>query len=92
MFAPAIGIAEDPVTGNASGPLGAWLLRCGLLDSSDGLRRFVAKQGEAMGRKGLVEVLVDCSQGEAARVRIAGRARIVFRTEVDLPCRAPRAS
>jgi PhzF family phenazine biosynthesis protein len=26
MFAPAIGIAEDPVTGNAAGPLGAYLL------------------------------------------------------------------
>ena len=26
MFAPAIGIAEDPVTGNANGPLGAYLV------------------------------------------------------------------
>ncbi|MBL8967023.1 MAG: PhzF family phenazine biosynthesis isomerase, partial [Spirochaetaceae bacterium] len=29
MFAPAIGIAEDPVTGNANGPLGAYLTRHG---------------------------------------------------------------
>ncbi|XPE67613.1 PhzF family phenazine biosynthesis protein [Shigella flexneri] len=24
---PAIGIVEDPVTGNADGPMGAWLVR-----------------------------------------------------------------
>ncbi|WP_339362828.1 PhzF family phenazine biosynthesis protein [Vallitalea maricola] len=26
MFAPAIGINEDPVTGNANGPLGAYIV------------------------------------------------------------------
>lgn len=30
MFAPAIGIDEDPVTGNANGPLGAYLVHHGL--------------------------------------------------------------
>jgi PhzF family phenazine biosynthesis protein len=29
MFAPAIGIQEDPVTGNANGPLGAYLVLLG---------------------------------------------------------------
>jgi PhzF family phenazine biosynthesis protein len=33
MFAPAIGIAEDPVTGNANGPLGAYLIRHDLAGS-----------------------------------------------------------
>lgn len=32
MFAPIIGINEDPVTGNAHGPLGAYLVHHGLVD------------------------------------------------------------
>ena len=42
MFAPAMGIAEDPATGAASGPLGCYLVRHGLVqpaaigDQSDG--------------------------------------------------------
>ena len=30
MFAPAIGIQEDPATGNANGPLGAYLVHFGI--------------------------------------------------------------
>ena len=35
MFAPAIGIAEDPVTGNANGPLGAYLVHFNILQDED---------------------------------------------------------
>jgi PhzF family phenazine biosynthesis protein len=83
MFAPAIGIKEDPVTGNASGPLGAYLLRYGLLDGSSGRVEFDAKQGEAIGRKGYVRVIVDCEGREARRVRISGLARIVFSATIE---------
>lgn len=31
MFSPAIGIVEDPVTGNANGPMGAWLVHHNVL-------------------------------------------------------------
>lgn len=86
MFAPAIGIPEDPVTGNASGPLGAYLLEHGQIELDSGGRcTFEASQGEAMGRQGSVTVEVTRSNAaDAIHVRIAGEAVIVFRTEIEL--------
>ncbi len=82
MFAPAIGIAEDPVTGNANGPLGAYLVRHRLIDPGlyrDGLAAWMG-QGEAMGRPGRVrvEVGVDPVVAQPTSVRIGGDAVIVF--------------
>jgi PhzF family phenazine biosynthesis protein len=86
MFAPAIGIAEDPVTGNAAGPLGAYLLRAGLVEpGADGRVTFVAGQGEAVGRPGSVLVEVACRSPDAAiNVRIAGQAVVVFKSELEV--------
>ncbi|MCP4899476.1 MAG: PhzF family isomerase [bacterium] len=84
MFAPAIGIAEDPVTGNANGPLGAYLVKHGLATTSDGRFAFRALQGEAMGRPGIVEVEVTADGGTPELVKIGGRAVIAFRTELEL--------
>ncbi len=72
MFAPAIGIAEDPVTGNANGPLGAYLVRHGLVQPSDSTFAFQAKQGEAIGRPGIVDVEVTLEHGVPARCGSVG--------------------
>ena len=84
MFAPAIGIAEDPVTGNANGPLGAYLVKHKLVDAADSTFSFKGRQGEAMGRLGTVDVAVDHKSGEPTRVRVGGRAVIVFKTEIEI--------
>lgn len=84
MFAPAIGIPEDPVTGNANGPLGAYLVRHGLASVDGGSLLFRARQGEALGRPGVVEVSVDVEGSTPKRVRVAGRAVIVFDCEIEL--------
>lgn len=84
MFAPAIGITEDPVTGNANGPLGAYLVRHGLASVTNGTLRFRARQGEALGRPGTVEVIVDAEGSIPRRVRVAGQAVIVFDCEIDV--------
>jgi PhzF family phenazine biosynthesis protein len=84
MFAPAIGINEDPVTGNASGPLGAYLIRHRLVRYGGSAYRFLAEQGGAMGRSGLVDVQVAIDDGEPVQVKIGGDAVIIFRTEVTL--------
>ena len=84
MFAPAIGIAEDPVTGNANGPLGAYLVRYGLMPVSDGELCFTAMQGEAINRPGTIDVNVTVQNGLPTEVRIAGRARVVFKTTLTL--------
>lgn len=84
MFAPAIGIPEDPVTGNANGPLGAYLVQHGLVDMENGTYQFTARQGEAIGRPGEVDVVVTVVDGKPQTVQVGGRAVVVFKTELEL--------
>jgi PhzF family phenazine biosynthesis protein len=84
MFAPAIGIPEDPVTGNGHGPLGAYLLRYGLAAAPDQTLRFVGRQGWAMGRPGDVQVSARIRSGGDVEVSIAGTAVIAFRAALRL--------
>ncbi len=85
MFAPAIGVNEDPVTGNANGPLGAYLVRHGLVRHDGALFRFKAIQGEAIKRAGTIEVQVKIKNSAPEEVKIAGNAIIVFKSELSLP-------
>ena len=85
MFNPASGIPEDPVTGNANGPLGAYLVHFGLFQ--EGVTdefRFSIVQGEAIRRAGTMDVIVSVKDGEPQLVRIAGRAVIAFETVLEL--------
>jgi len=74
MFAPGIGIEEDPVTGNANGPMGAWLVKHGLLAARDGEVRFRARQRNGAGRGGFMEVVVSVDDSEPVAVAIEGHA------------------
>ncbi|MBP2021468.1 PhzF family phenazine biosynthesis protein [Clostridium punense] len=84
MFAPAIGINEDPVTGNANGPLGAYLVHHRLVNHSNSLLKFKAKQGEAINRSGTIEVEVKIEDKEPVEVKISGSAVIVFQSEITM--------
>ncbi len=84
MFAPAIGIPEDPVTGNGNGPLGAYLVHHKFLDPLDGLVIFRGKQGEAIGRPGIVTVTVEVMDGRPSKVQVGGDATIAFQTEMEI--------
>jgi trans-2,3-dihydro-3-hydroxyanthranilate isomerase len=69
---PQYGIFEDPVTGTASGGLGAFLIDSGLLAADDEL---IAHQGVEMGRPGQVSV----RRGTDGCMVIRGQAVPVFR-------------
>ncbi len=84
MFAPAMGIPEDPVTGNANGPLGAYLVRHNLLKAPDGRVTFKGKQGEAVERPGVATVIVRVRNGNAVQVQVSGRAVVAFKTEIEI--------
>lgn len=84
MFAPAIGINEDPVTGNANGPLGAYLVHFGLSGKNSGVFSFSAMQGEAIHRTGIMEVQVEVENNEPVEVKIIGNAAIAFSAELTL--------
>ncbi len=82
MFAPAIGINEDPVTGNANGPLGGYLVQNKIIDTSDGHFEFNGGQGEKINRFGVVNVRVKIDNGKPALIQIKGDAAVVFRAEI----------
>ncbi|HKZ73424.1 MAG TPA: PhzF family phenazine biosynthesis isomerase, partial [Steroidobacteraceae bacterium] len=52
MFCPALGIPEDPVSGNAHGLLGAYLAQLGLLARDGAQARFTGIQGHFLHRPG----------------------------------------
>ena len=86
MFAPAIGIAEDPVTGNANGPLGVYLVHYGVckdLESSDAFE-FTIIQGEAIKRDGTMRVHVKKENNKPVSVQITGEAVVAFSTEIEI--------
>lgn len=82
MFAPAIGINEDPVTGNANGPLGAYLVHHKLVKHNNSVFKFKVKQGEAIKRAGIIEVEVKIEDKEPVEVKISGNAVIIFKSEL----------
>jgi len=84
MFAPAVGINEDPVTGNANGPLGAYLVKHNLVKHNNSIFKFKAKQGEAIKRTGIIEVEVKIEDKKPVEVKISGNAVIIFKTELSL--------
>ena len=84
MFCPALGIPEDPVSGNAHGMLGTYLIAHGLLRATNGVASFRGHQGEAVRRPGLVDVAVTASGAVAHSVRITGDAVIVYEAELAL--------
>lgn len=84
MFAPAIGIQEDPVTGNANGPLGGYLVHNRIVDVSDGTFEFIGRQGEAINRIGQMKVEVSVKNQNPEIIRITGNAVHVFRTVMSV--------
>jgi len=84
MFAPQIGIPEDPVTGNGNGPLGAYLTHFNLIDKDGPTIYFRSRQGESMGRPGTAHVWVDLVDGQPETVRVGGDAVIIFDAELAI--------
>jgi PhzF family phenazine biosynthesis protein len=82
---PRSGTVEDPVTGTASGVLGAYhreFIEAGeaaLLPSP-----LIIEQGQEVGRDGRVSVWVD-KRGEEYHVRVGGTGCFVRELEIELP-------
>lgn len=84
MFCPALGIPEDPVSGNAHGMLGVYLINQELLTPINGRVAFRGHQGQFVRRAGIVDVEVETSGKVAHSVRIVGDAVIVYEAEVQV--------
>jgi trans-2,3-dihydro-3-hydroxyanthranilate isomerase len=74
MFAPAMGIAEDPATGAASGPLGCYLVRHGLVQpTSMRISQMLREQGFELGRPSLVQVKIEQDEQHITGVYFGGQ-------------------
>jgi trans-2,3-dihydro-3-hydroxyanthranilate isomerase len=82
MFAPGLGITEDPATGAASGPLGEYLVRYGIVPSAN--THIVSEQGLEMGRPSFVHIEIMSEGGEFTAARISGQCYYMGRGEFDL--------
>ena len=76
MFAPHDGVAEDPATGSAAAPFGAYAAMYGLINPA--LKAsFLIQQGVEMGRPSEIRVEVARKDSGAFAIRIGGRCAIV---------------
>jgi len=85
MFAPGLGVPEDPATGSAAGALGAYLVRHGLVKDPSDTTRVTVHQGYEIGRASRIDVDVDTSpKGTIQAVRVGGEAVTVIEGRVHL--------
>jgi PhzF family phenazine biosynthesis protein len=75
MFCPALGIPEDPVSGNAHAMLAAYLWDLGQFGKNS--TTFTGRQGRQMKRPGQVSVRLEVDQGRLVAAHIGGTAVIV---------------
>ena len=80
MFAPGVGVVEDPATGSAAVALAVFLAGRGLL--VDGQTGFVVEQGEELGRPSRLGVLAQVDSGAAVRTSVYGSVAAVARGEL----------
>ena len=73
MLAPGFGIAEDPATGGASGPLGCFLFKYRGVPR-ERLSHLVSLQGAQMLRPSRIHISIEATGEDITRVRIGGRS------------------
>ena len=83
MFAPGAGVPEDPATGSAAGPLGAYLAVHGVLPKTQ--TAFMLEQGIEMGRPSRIWIEVSRDPaGMPTTIRVGGTTVPVIRGTIDV--------
>ncbi|MEJ2287536.1 MAG: PhzF family phenazine biosynthesis protein, partial [Deinococcales bacterium] len=83
MFGEALGVVEDPATGSAHGPLGAYLAWHGVIAPGADPVEVVSRQGVEMGRPSVLHLRVRLDRGEFA-VEVGGGAVRLARGRLEL--------
>ncbi|KPJ96473.1 MAG: hypothetical protein AMS18_00805 [Gemmatimonas sp. SG8_17] len=85
MFAPGLGVPEDPATGSAAGALGSYLVQRGVVQARNGVATVVVEQGIEIGRPSRIDVEISVGElAEIHEVRVGGQAVTVIRGEVQV--------
>ena len=84
MFASGLGVAEDPATGGASGPLGCYLVAHGLVPPA-GWHDMVGLKGVRMQRPSRIHMRITAATSDAiTRVQVGGRAVRIGSGSIDV--------
>jgi trans-2,3-dihydro-3-hydroxyanthranilate isomerase len=81
MFGPALGVAEDPATGSAAGPLAYHLARHGRIEFGDEIE---ISQGAEIGRPSTLYARAEGTADAVERIEVGGSAVVVARGELSL--------
>ena len=74
MFAPALGVSEDPATGSAAAALAGYVSE--FLERGDGEFSYLIEQGFEMKRPSIIEMSFSQEGGQIRGVRVGGRAAV----------------
>jgi len=84
MFAPALGVFEDPATGIASGPLGCYLVRHKVVPAAKA-GAMLSLQGVKMGRPSHVHISIGAEGTEIRSVRVGGESVLAGEGTLYIP-------
>jgi trans-2,3-dihydro-3-hydroxyanthranilate isomerase len=73
LFAPMMGVPEDPATGSANGALGAYLVHHQVVPVTEPTTHIISEQGAEMKRPSTLYVEVDSADGKVTKVRVGGQ-------------------
>ena len=83
MFAPGLGVSEDPATGSACAALAGYL--AARSSKRDGLLKCTVHQGVEMGRPSRMDLEVDLAGGQVTAVRVGGASVLVSSGTLHVP-------
>ena len=85
MFAPhTSGVPEDPATGSASGPLGAYLVEHALVAAAPSVD-IVSEQGTRMGRPSFLRIRLGMRDGRISSIQVGGSVVPVIEGRLRVP-------
>ncbi len=86
MFAPhTSGIPEDPATGSATGPLGVYLMRHGIVKPTSDTVHIVSEQGTKMGRQSFLHIAMRMTGDMVTKLEVGGSVVPVLEGTITLP-------
>ncbi len=81
MFAPQIGVPEDPATGSAHGPLAAYLFNYQMADVT---QLVTGEQGVEMGRKSYIKMKIETEEAKISSVLVGGESVVIGKGEIRI--------
>jgi trans-2,3-dihydro-3-hydroxyanthranilate isomerase len=77
MFAPLLGVPEDPATGSSNGAMGAYLVHHRAVEVTESTTYIVSEQGAEIDRPSTIYVEVDSIGDKITAVRVGGQVVLV---------------